>query len=46
MKKLSGAAARAHTRRVLLEEARKAIQERHPFAVVDTVVLLDRAYRA
>lgn len=46
MKPLTGAAARAHRRRMLLDEARAAIRERGPHAVTTTVVLLDRAHRA
>ena len=43
MKKLSGAAQRAHNRRVLIDEARRAMRERGPLAVLATVVLLERA---
>lgn len=43
MKKLSGAAERAHNRRVLVDEARRTMQERGPLAVLATVVLLHRA---
>ena len=43
MKKLSGAAQRAHNRRVLIDEARRAMRGRGPFAVLSTVVLLERA---
>lgn len=43
---LHGAAKSARRRRELLDEARQAIQERHPHAVTTTVVLLDRAARA
>ena len=43
MKKLSGAAQRAHNRRVLIDEARRAMRERGPIAVLATVVLLERA---